>query len=144
MKCDICGYEYEGIFCPNCGWEEMNILDDEYLEIFKKRKEIYKKRISSDTKFSFFMEKLISKYDNYLKSNPAIAKMFVDDICDILKNIDQKYYIEFLLARFYLYIKAKDKKSESILKELMNLEKNMDQSQRDNFKKLKEFYEKSF
>ena len=45
MKCDICGYEYEGIFCPNCGWEEMNILDDEYLEIFNKRKEIYKNKI---------------------------------------------------------------------------------------------------
>jgi len=143
MKCDVCGYEFEGIFCPNCGWEEINILDDEYLEIFKKRKEIYKKKLSSDTKFSFFMEKLILKYDFYLKSNPAMVKIFVDDICDILKDIDEKYYIEFLLAKCYLYIKAKDKKSESILKELEKLEIKMNKEQQNNLKKLRKLYEKS-
>jgi hypothetical protein len=144
MKCDICGFEYEGIFCPKCGWEEMNILDDEYLEIFNKRKEIYKKRLSFDKKFEQFMENLILKYNVYLKSNPAMAKVFINDICEILKDIDKKYYIEFLLAKFYLFITTKDKNIEPILQELETLEIKMNEEQKNNFKKLKELYEKSF
>jgi hypothetical protein len=34
MKCEICGNEYKETFCDNCGWEELNILDDD-LHFFK-------------------------------------------------------------------------------------------------------------
>jgi hypothetical protein len=143
MKCEICGNEYDGVFCNKCGWEEMNILDDEYLKIFEKRKEIYKKKIN-DSKFSDFMEELIKKYNVYLKENLNLAKVFIDDILEILKNFDKNYYMEFLMAKFYIYIKEKNKLSENILKELESLYTLMSEEQKNNFEKLKAFYEKSF
>jgi len=141
MKCEICGNEYSGEFCDKCGWEEINILDDEYLEIFKKRKEIYKKRINEDNKFKDFIEKLIEVYNRYINSNLEIAKVFIDDMVQILKNIDNYYYyIEFLLAKFYIYTKEKDSIAKDILKELESLKLLMDKRQLDDFEKLKAFY----
>ena len=141
MKCEICGNEYSGEFCDKCGWEEINILDDEYLEIFKKRKEIYKKRINEDNKFKDFIEKLIEVYNRYINSNLEIAKVFIDDMVQILKNIDNYYYyIEFLLAKFYIYTKEKDSIAKDILRELENLKTLMDKRQLDDFEKLKAFY----
>jgi len=140
MKCEICGNEYSGEFCDKCGWEEINILDDEYLEIFKKRKEIYKKRINEDNKFKDFIEKLIETYNRYIHTNLEIAKVFIDDIVQILKNIDNYYYIEFLLAKFYIYTKEKNSIAKDILRELENLKTLMDKRQLDDFEKLKAFY----
>jgi hypothetical protein len=143
MKCEICGNEYDGVFCNKCGWEEMNILDDEYLKIFEKRKEIYKKKIN-DSKFSDFMEELIKKYNVYLKENLNLAKVFIDDILEILKNFDKNYYMEFLMAKFYIYIREKNKEAKNLLNELESLSDLMNEKQKESFEKLKAFYEKSF
>jgi hypothetical protein len=143
MKCEICGNEYDGVFCNKCGWEEMNILDDEYLKIFEKRKEIYKKKIN-DSKFSDFMEELIKKYNVYLKENLNLAKVFIDDILEILKNFDKNYYMEFLMAKFYIYIKEKNKEAKNLLNELESLSDLMNEKQKESFEKLKAFYDKSF
>jgi len=139
MKCEICLNEYEGSFCEVCGWEEMNILDSEYLKIFNKRKEIYKNKINknNDEKFNNFLEKLIDVNNEYLKKDINLAEVFINDICDILKNIDEHYYIEFLLAKFYIYYVKNGKKDKNILQKLRDLYPIMEEEQKEKFNKLK-------
>jgi hypothetical protein len=142
MKCEICGNEYKETFCDNCGWEELNILDDDYLKIFNKRKEIYKKKINDDGKFVNFLEKLINKQNEYLKTNIYLAKIFVNDILDILKEIDKNYYIEFLLAKFYLLLRDDTLNRSEITetyKEANNLLYSMSEEQKNNFYKIEKF-----
>lgn len=114
MKCEICGNEYEGYFCDNCAWEEENILDDKYLEIYldkkKKYKEVYKKISYYDEFFSQF----VVKFNEYLKEdmNLAFYLKLIDDMLKIIE--DKKYYFEMLVIKILILKKLKKDYSKEV------------------------------
>ena len=132
MRCEICGNEYEGYFCDKCGWEEENILDDKYLEIYLDKKTKYKKIYEKITYYDEFFSKFIVKFNEYLKEdmNLAFYLKLVDDILEIIK--DKKYYFELLILKILILKRLRKdyskelKKAESFLdySEILEEDKN--------------------
>ncbi len=128
MKCEICSAEYDGIFCPVCGWEKENILDDKYLKIYEEKKEVYKKNVlkvkQTQEKYENTMESFTSLLNGYLAKGSEFAK----DVCEtMLKSVpeDDKYYFTFLVAKIYLDFKE-GKIERKLIDEALKIRKSSD------------------
>ena len=122
MVCEVCGFEHSEFLCPKCGWENAIVLDDDYQKYYELKKEKYKELFNNKSdKFDKFMDRLSTTYNRYLTDDPNLAKIFIDDILMILKDIDEKNYIEFYMAKIYLLIKTDKDKAKDEIKKLKQL-----------------------
>jgi len=123
MICEVCNMKYEGDFCPQCGWEEELVLDNDYIEIYNKRKSIYKnvyeKSKQANNDFDIFMDEIIPIYNEYFKEYPK----FIDAILEVLSKMDsfraKNRYASFLLPKAYL------NKDIELLKESFKITKSL-------------------
>jgi len=123
MKCEICKKEYDGYFCPNCGWEEENILDDKYLEIYLDKKKRHKEIFKEVEYYHNFFNNFVSKFNEFIKEemNLSFYLKLLDDMLEIVE--DKKYYFELLIIKILLLKKMKKeykseiKEAEELLKE---------------------------
>jgi len=122
MRCSICNTEYDGVFCPKCGWEEENILDDEYLKIYNQRKEKYKSIFENSRYYEKFFNSFILKFNDFLQEemNLSFYLKFLDDLLGFIE--DKKYYFELLVIKILILRKLK-KDYSSALKEAEELSK---------------------
>ena len=138
MKCEICNFEYEGYFCPNCAWEEENIADEKYLEIYLQKKAKYKEVFNKTRYYDDFFSNLIKKFNDFLKEdmNFSFYLKFVDDILEIIE--DKKYYFELLIIKLLL-LKRLKKDYKDVLKQVesLSLDKDILEEDRKFFEMLK-------
>jgi len=137
MICEICEFEHNEVLCPKCGWENEIILDSDYLEIYERKKEIYKNLLNKPQKDNLpeFIDKLIEKYTKHIQTDLEIASIFVDDILDITEEYPN-YHIEFLFAKLYINYNQ-NRELLPIIEKLENMKSFMDDFQKEKFEDYK-------
>ena len=130
MKCEICNKEYDGYFCPNCGWEEENVLDDKYLEIYLNKKQKHKEVFKEVEYYHNFFDSFIRKFKEFLREerDQSFYLKFLNDVLEIMK--DKKYYFQLLVIKIFLLRNMKEEYKNEI-KEAEELLKNNEISEED-------------
>ena len=137
MVCEICEFNHNEVLCPKCGWENEIILDTDYLEIYERKKAIYKNLLDKPQKDNLpeFIDKLIEKYKKHIQTNLEIASIFIDDILDITQEYPN-YHIEFLFAKLYINYNQ-NQEVLPIIEELKKRKHLMNNSQKEKFEDYK-------
>jgi len=131
MKCEICNKEYDGYFCPNCAWEEENVLDEKYLEIYLNKKQKHKEVFKEVEYYHNFFDSFITKFNEFNKdkeeNRPFYLKL-LDDMLEIME--DKKYYFQLLVIKI-LFLNKMEKDYKNEIKEAEELLKNNEISEED-------------